>query len=102
MVGLYTATGHPSDHRLNVAAAVGPDFPPMLLQAGGRELLAADAEHYARELNAAGGHAQLEIWPGMFHVFQIGYPVLPEAQAALGRIEKFVAALEVGQSSRLA
>ncbi|CAM3879770.1 alpha/beta hydrolase [Smaragdicoccus niigatensis] len=102
IVGMYTRTGDPRDPRLDVASVVGPDFPPMLLQAGGRELLAADAEHYARELNAAGGHVQLEVWPGMFHVFQIGYPLLPEARAALDSIEKFVAALEAGRNSRLA
>src|SRR5258708_6518092 len=46
MTGLYTGTTHFDDPRLNVAAHVGPDLPPMLLQAGGSEMLSADAEHY--------------------------------------------------------
>jgi monoterpene epsilon-lactone hydrolase len=36
----------------------------------------------------------VEVWPGLFHVFQIAYQVLPEARAALDRVEQFVAAAD--------
>jgi epsilon-lactone hydrolase len=32
----------------------------------------------------------LEVWPGMFHVFQSHEPLLPEAREAIERIGEFV------------
>lgn len=94
LVGLYTAGADLADPRLDVISTVGPDLPPMLLQAGAREMLSADSEYYGRALNAAGGRCEVQIWPGMFHVFQIAYPYLPEARAALDSVQRFVASLD--------
>ncbi|WP_433661710.1 alpha/beta hydrolase [Nocardia sp. CA-128927] len=94
MTGLYTGTTHFDDPRLNVAAHVGSDLPPMLLQAGGSEMLSADAEHYGAAQRAAGGRCEVQLWPGMFHVFQVGHRFLPEARAALDGVERFVAEVE--------
>ncbi|MFI1918215.1 alpha/beta hydrolase [Nocardia sp. NPDC020380] len=94
LVGLYMGTADPTDPRFAVATAVGPDLPPILLQAGANELLSADSAYYGRALRAAGGSCEVQIWPGMFHVFQLGYHTLPEARAALDRVEVFVDAIE--------
>ncbi|WP_084460651.1 alpha/beta hydrolase fold domain-containing protein [Nocardia kruczakiae] len=83
-----------SDPRLDVLATVGPDLPPMLLQTGGSEVLASDSQHYAAALRAAGGRCELELWPGMFHVFQMGYPRLSEARSALDSVERFVDSID--------
>ncbi|WP_245649549.1 alpha/beta hydrolase [Nocardia shimofusensis] len=83
-----------SDPRLDVLGAVGPDLPPMLLQTGGSEVLASDSEHYAAALRAAGGRCELEVWSGMFHVFQMGYPRLSEARSALDSVERFVESID--------
>lgn len=93
VTGLYT-NGDEADPLLKVIAGVGPDLPPILLQAGGSEVLSADAEHYVAAQLATGGWAEVRTWPGMFHVFQMGYPLLPEARAALGEVERFVARVE--------
>ncbi|GAA5050091.1 alpha/beta hydrolase [Nocardia callitridis] len=82
------------DPRLDVLGAVGPDLPPMLLQTGGSEVLASDSERYAEVLRSAGGRCELEVWSGMFHVFQMGYPRLPEARSALDSVERFIASIE--------
>ncbi|MGW5441526.1 alpha/beta hydrolase [Nocardia asteroides] len=78
------------DPRLDVLGTVGPDLPPVLLQTGGSEVLASDSEHYAAALRAVGGRCELEVWSGMFHVFQMGYPRMAEARGALDSVERFV------------
>jgi acetyl esterase/lipase len=97
ITGLYTEGADLTDPRLDVAHAVGPDSPPTLLQAGGSEILAADAEHYAAALRGAGGECELETWPGMFHVFQMMYGLLPEAREALDSVGRFVEGLAVAR-----
>lgn len=79
-----------SDPRLDVLNGVGPDLPPMLLQVGASEILASDSAHYAAALRSAGGQCELEMWSGMFHVFQMTYPRLSEGRSALDRVERFI------------
>lgn len=67
-------------------------FPATLVQAGGREMMAADAEELARSLAESGGRCELEIWPGQMHVFQAFPRLVPEAGAALARAADFVVA----------
>ncbi|WP_405485200.1 alpha/beta hydrolase [Nocardia sp. NBC_00511] len=98
LTGLYTAGADTTDPRLDVCRDVGADLPPMLIQAGGREILRADAEQYAAALQLAGGTCELQIWPGQIHVFQIFYRVLPEARDALDRIQRFIADLDTSAS----
>lgn len=64
-------------------------LPPILLQAGGSEMLSADAEAIAELINAAGGSVRLQVWPGQVHVFQTLYRLLPEARAALDNAARF-------------
>ncbi|MGW6692951.1 alpha/beta hydrolase [Rhodococcus sp. NPDC054953] len=90
----YLVDADLGDPRLDVLSAVGPDLPPMLLQAGGSEILGSDSAHYAAALRASGGRCELEVWSGMFHVFQMGYPRLPEARNALDRVERFVEGID--------
>ncbi|MCU1641761.1 MAG: alpha/beta hydrolase [Nocardia sp.] len=94
MTGLYTGTTHFDDPRLAVLDGVGPDLPPILLQAGGSEMLSADAEAFGAAQRAAGGRCEVQLWPGMFHVFQVGHRLLPEARAALTAVERFIADIE--------
>lgn len=83
-----------SDPRLDVLGTVGPDLPPMLLQTGGSEVLASDSAHYAAALREVGGRCELEVWSGMFHVFQMGYPRVAEARGALDSVERFVEGID--------
>jgi monoterpene epsilon-lactone hydrolase len=65
-------------------------LPPTLIQAGGDEILRDDATRMAETMKGAGCDVALQIWPGMPHVFQLLVPVLPEANAAVEEIGKFV------------
>jgi acetyl esterase/lipase len=65
------------------------DLPPMLIQVGGSELLLDDAARLADAARQAGTDADLDVWPGMFHNFQLFPTRLSEAVAALERAGKW-------------
>jgi len=65
-------------------------LPPTLIQAGGDEILLDDAGRMAEKMKDASCRVDYQIWPGMPHVFQLLVPVLPEANAAVEEIGKFV------------
>lgn len=67
-------------------------LPPMLLQVGERETVVSDSEDFARKARAAGAPAELQVWPGMVHVFQQFLSDLPEARAAVEQGGRFLAA----------
>lgn len=62
---------------------------PLLVQVGGFEVLLDDAVRLVDRVRAAGGAAELEVWPGMVHVWQI-FRFLPEARRAVDRIGAFL------------
>jgi acetyl esterase/lipase len=78
--------------RLNVLRASKRRWPPMLIQAGDTECLLGDSERMAESMRAAGGHCELQVWPGQVHVFPAFYPVLPEGRAAIRYVGDFVRA----------
>lgn len=63
---------------------------PILIQAGGSEILRDDAIRLRRELLQAGVSAGLEIWPGAFHVWHAYFPWLAIARQAIGQIGCFL------------
>jgi acetyl esterase/lipase len=90
LLDLYV-DGH--DHtvpRLSFSFDGADRFPPVLVQAGGREMLAADAIELARGLESAGASCRLEVWPGQMHVFQALPRVVPEADRALDTAAEFI------------
>ncbi|WP_341257411.1 alpha/beta hydrolase [Gordonia malaquae] len=92
LVDLYTRDADLTDRRLELDYRAAADAPPMLVQAGGAEMLSADSRHFVAQINARGGQAQLEVWPGQMHVFQALPRLTPDADAALLRIRDFVVA----------
>lgn len=89
LIELYTAGTEVSHARLAHAIGAGEVLAPTLIQAGGREMLAADAHHLHRALQASGTHCELEMWPGQMHVFQAMPRLIPEADRALRRAAGF-------------
>jgi len=58
----------------------------ILIQVGGNEILRADAEALQKKsLNYTQVNIEVEIFPGMFHVFQAGDGVFPEAGQAMDK-----------------
>jgi acetyl esterase/lipase len=80
---------------MRLAPLVSPLFgdlnglPPLLLQAGTREILSDDAARFGAAARAAGVTAEVELWHGMQHCFQL-LKFLPESIHALEAITAFV------------
>ncbi len=91
LIELYCA-GIDSNHpRLKLDVAAGRTLPPTLIQAGGAEMLAADAIALTDDIRAAGGECDLQIWPDQVHVFQALPRMTPEARPAMRHISGFIA-----------
>lgn len=63
-------------------------FPPTYIQVGENEILLSDSERLYRALADAGVSAKLDVYPGMWHVFQMS-PV-KAARAAMNRNAEFI------------
>jgi monoterpene epsilon-lactone hydrolase len=80
-----------SDPRNPLASPVFGDYrglPPLLIQVGEHEMLRDDSVRVAKKAAADGIPVQLEVWPGMVHVFQIRG--LPESREAIEHIAEFM------------
>lgn len=86
-------TGRRDDPRFNVALEAGADLPPALVIAGAREMMRGDAELFARVQGEAGGHCELQLWPGQVHAFPV-LGLVPEGRLALDEVTRFVAELD--------
>jgi epsilon-lactone hydrolase len=64
-------------------------LPPLLLQAGTREMLHDDAVRFAERARGAGVQVELELWHGMQHCFQL-LQFLPESGRAVEAMARFV------------
>ena len=72
-------------------------FPPMLMQVGGREMLLSDTLEVARKAKVCGVPVKEQIFPGMFHVFQMGLTRYPEAEQAWKQVRKFIRELHIAE-----
>ena len=57
-------------------------LPPTFIDAGSAEIFRDEAVEYAHRIWQAGGSAELHVWPGGFHSFNIIAPQAPLSQAA--------------------
>ncbi|MCB9736674.1 MAG: alpha/beta hydrolase [Deltaproteobacteria bacterium] len=80
----------PDDPRLALVRADLRGLPPVLLHASDAELLHHDAVVMRDALRAAGVEVTLETWPGQFHVWHLGAPWIPEANAAIAALNAFL------------
>jgi acetyl esterase/lipase len=89
---LYTNHGATDPRNPLVSPLYGDvqGFPPTLIQAGTQEVFLSDATRMADKLRAAGVTVKLEVWPGMFHAFTGGPPVIPECQLATRHVTTFM------------
>jgi len=65
-------------------------LPPLLVQAGGDEILLDDSVRFSDCAKAAGIDVTLEVWPHMWHAWHTCVPGLPEANQAIDHIAQFV------------
>ena len=75
-------------------------LPPLYIQVGEDEILLSDSTRAAEKIRAAGGDVEIEIWRGMWHVFQAFLVQVPEGKKAVRRLGGYVRrALHKGSSS---
>ncbi len=65
-------------------------LPPLYIQVGGEEILLSDSTRAADKVTASGGKVEIEIWPGMWHVFQMFVYLMPEAKTATRKIGAYI------------
>jgi cytochrome P450/acetyl esterase/lipase len=66
------------------------DLPPVLIHVGEHEILLSDSRRLAESLERAGGEVELLEWPGMFHVWHFFAGAMPEADAAVDALGRWV------------
>jgi len=64
-------------------------FPPVFFQVGETEMLRDDSTRMAASLKAAGTETVLEVWPKVWHVWQLNAHMLPEGREAIDHIARF-------------
>ena len=85
----YLAFADPRTPHISPAFADFKNFPPLLIQVGGDEVLLDDAKMVAERAEVAGVNVTLTVYEGMWHVWQtVG--ILAEAKRAFEEIGEFV------------
>ncbi len=87
---LYCA---PHQRRFPLVSPVFADIeglPPLYIQVGDDEILLSDSERIADACVAAGIDVELEVWPEMWHVFQMFIGKMPEARQAIDKIGRYI------------
>jgi acetyl esterase/lipase len=62
----------------------------MLIHVGNDEILLSDSTRFAEKLKAVGVDVELEVWPDMWHVFQLFVGKMPESRRAVHEIGEFI------------
>lgn len=85
----YVGTSDPHDPLISPVYGDLKGLPPLLVHAGGDELLREDAVQFTELAKSAGVEVRLEVYPRMWHVWQL-YLSLPQAQQSLDDIAGFL------------
>lgn len=65
-------------------------LPPTLVHVGSWELLVDDSKEVVARLGAVGGKAELKVWEGMCHSWQLWAPMLDEGMASIEEAGTFL------------
>ncbi len=86
----YLGLHEPTDPLISPLFADLHGLPSTLIHVGSDEILLDDSVRLEEKLRTVGVAVRLKIWNGMWHVFQIFAPYVPEAQQAICQIGDFV------------
>lgn len=85
--------GHdPKDPLISPLRGDVTGLPPTLFQCSGAEMLRDDSIQMAGKMKKAGVDTTIEVWPKVFHVWQVTADMLPEGRAAIAKIAAFISA----------
>ncbi|MFN8371809.1 MAG: alpha/beta hydrolase [Anaerolineae bacterium] len=88
---VYIGSGDAKNPLISPSYADFRGLPPLLIHAGDEEFLRYDARDIEQAARAAGVEVQLEMYPRMWHVWQVNL-AMPEAQQSLTAIAQFIKA----------
>jgi acetyl esterase/lipase len=88
--GLYLDGADPTNPLVSPARGDWGGLPPLLIQASECEVLVDDATGLADKARRAGVDVELQLYGDMPHVWQMHYPLFPEAVQAVDQIREFV------------
>lgn len=86
---MYAGTDKLSNPFISPIFADYQDFPPMMIIAGGREILLSDAMNLVRKATLHRTSAHLVVWDNLYHVFAADSN-LPESKEAMGVMSTFL------------
>jgi acetyl esterase/lipase len=86
----YLGVNDPSNPLISPLFADMHGLPQTLIHVGSDEILLDDSVRLEEKLKAAGVKVRLDIWTGMWHVFQVFAPYVPEAQLAIDQVGVFI------------
>lgn len=87
---LYLDGQNPEDPLASPHYADLSGLPPVQVLVGSEEVLLSDSERLVEKINAAGGMAEIAVWPKMPHVFPILAGVIPEGRQAIEDMSRFI------------
>ncbi|HEY2033775.1 MAG TPA: alpha/beta hydrolase [Rhizomicrobium sp.] len=90
IVGLYCPNADLNDPFISPWRGDVAGLPPTLIQCSAVEMLRDDGVQMAKKLSAAGVPTQIEVWPKVFHVWQVMADMLPEGRASIEKIAGFM------------
>ncbi len=90
VAAVYLGAADPTDPRASPLLGRHGGLPPTLIQVSSSEVLHDDAVRFAERAHASGVQVRPERWAGLPHGFQQFAPLLPESEAAIGRIGAFL------------
>jgi len=90
IANLYCEPEQQGEPRVSPVFADVANLPPIYIQVGNEEILLSDSERLRDNIIAAGGTVQLDIWPDMWHVFQMFIGKMPEARRAVDKIGSYL------------
>jgi len=90
LAGMYLGDRDPRTPLASPLYADLHGLPPLLIQVGDDEVLLDDSTRIAERARAFGVDVTLEVWEGMWHVFQQATPIVPEATQAVAKAGAFM------------
>jgi acetyl esterase/lipase len=90
LTGNYCSTEQLTHPLASPVFADAGGLPRTLIQVGDDEILLSDSERFADNMRRAGGDVTIDIWPGMWHVWQMLIGLMPESKVAIKQLAAFI------------
>lgn len=87
---IYLGTADPRSPLASPLYADLRGLPPLVIHAGTHEVLRDDSTRFAERAASAGVRVELKLWPVVPHVWQLFWPLMPEARQSVREAAAFL------------